>query len=81
MKHNSCVIPPEKIFRCLREMHWKAFPVELDRGLTFEEASEMRNLDCKFYDICLRYAALKAWTSFVCTSCELKNSKPSERVD
>jgi hypothetical protein len=66
---------------CLRQMHWQSFPTELDRGLTFNETEKLRNLHCIFYDVCLHYAALKGWVSFVCTSCSLKDTKPPERVD
>lgn len=52
-------------------------PLELNRTLYYhnlfnrnvDEIREHRNLQCFFYDLCLKLAACKNWRSFSCKYC------------
>ena len=52
-------------------------PFELNRTLQYhnvfnrkiDEIREHRNLQCFFYDLCLKLAACKNWQSFTCKYC------------
>jgi hypothetical protein len=38
-------------------------------ALTVNEVSAVRNLSCRFYDVCLSQCTRLGWASFTCVSC------------
>lgn len=46
--------------------------------LSFEEVSELRNLNCPDYAKCLNYAANRYWESWVCLFCS-KFNRPKKK--
>jgi len=47
----------------------RPLPIELSKPLTLSEVDLHTNWDCPIYELCLAYAARRAWKGFSCRFC------------